>query len=297
MGFPLSLISTIMKCVTTVSFPILINGQPTKSFKPQRGLRQGDPLSPYLFMICADVLSGLLTKAQDQKAIHGIKIAKEAPMISHLLFADDSLIFCKANKEEAQALKDIISLYESESGQKVNFDKSEIIFSKKVKDYAQISIIQTVGMKKVESFSKYLGMPTHLGRSKRQVFEFIQDRILKKLNGWKEKHLSFTGRSILIKVVAQSIPTYIMSGFLLPKNFCKHLEKLICDFWWGSNTDSKKCHWIKWAKLCKSKVEGGMGFRDLRAFNLALLSKQVWRIQTQNNTLMARVLKAKYFPN
>jgi len=145
-------------------------------------------------------------------------------------------------------------------------------------------------MKKVENFSKYLGMPTLIGRSKRQVFDFIQERILKKLKGWKEKHLSFAKRGTLIKAVAQAIPTYIMSGFLLPKLFCNKLEKLICDFWWGSTTDRKNMHWIRWSNLCKAKKEGGLGFRDLRAFNLALLAKQIWRIQTHNESLMAKVL-------
>jgi len=130
MGFPNQLISTIMKCVSSVTFAILINGQPTKTFTFQRGLRQGDPLSPYLFLLCADVLSGLLKTAQDKKVIQGIKIAKEAPMISHLLLADENLIFCKANTIEAQAIKDNIAQYEAASGQNVNFEKSKIIFSK-----------------------------------------------------------------------------------------------------------------------------------------------------------------------
>lgn len=145
-------------------------------------------------------------------------------------------------------------------------------------------------MKKVEGFSKYLGVPTDMGRSKRHVFKFIYDRVLKKLKGWKEKHLSFAGRSTLIKAVSQAIPTYIMSGFLLPKNFCQQLDRVICDFWWGSNTDSKRTHWIKWEKLCKAKKNGGLGFRNLRAFNIALLAKQIWHIQTQNQSLMAKVL-------
>jgi len=202
-----------MKCVTIVSFQILINDQPLNPFTPQCGLRQGDPLSPYLFLICADVLSNLIIKAQDSKIIQGIKIAKEAPRISHLLFADDSLIFCKATIEEAQNIKDIITKYERASGQKVNYDKSEIIFSKKTNEDTHNRILQILNMNKVENFSKYLGIPTHLGRSKRQVFDFIQDRVLKKLKGWKEKHLSFAGRGTLIKIVAQTIATYIMSGF------------------------------------------------------------------------------------
>jgi hypothetical protein len=99
-------------------------------------------------------------------------------------------------------------------------------------------------MQKVEHFSKYLGMPTYIGRSKNQVFQFIQDKIWKKLKGWKEKNLSFAGRATLIKAVAQAIPTYIMSSFLLPKGLCDHMESLISNFWWGSNVDKRKIHWV-----------------------------------------------------
>jgi hypothetical protein len=93
MGFPHHLTDTIMDCVTNVTFSILINGHPSQPFTPQRGLKQGDPLSPYLFICCANVLSGLISRAQNNKNLHGIKIAHGAPEVSHLLFADDSLFF------------------------------------------------------------------------------------------------------------------------------------------------------------------------------------------------------------
>jgi hypothetical protein len=129
-------------------------------------------------------------------------------------------------------------------------------------------------MQRVEHFSKYLGFPTHIGRSKNQAFQFILDRIWKKLKGWKEKNLSFAGRATLIKAVAQAIPTYIMSSFLIPKGLCAHMEQQICNFWWGSNVDKRKIHWVNWRKTYKAKSNGGMGFKDLRAFNEALLAKQ-----------------------
>jgi hypothetical protein len=132
MNFPLTMVNIIMKCVSTVSFSILINGNPTTSFLPQRGLRQGDPLSPYLFILCADVFSALISKAQALKLIHEIKIAPRAPEITHLLFADDSLLFCRANEEEANQIKSIITTYQQASGKLVNYNKSEILFSKKV---------------------------------------------------------------------------------------------------------------------------------------------------------------------
>ncbi|PNX99664.1 ribonuclease H, partial [Trifolium pratense] len=296
MGFPKKLTDTIIRCVSTVQFSILINGIPSMPFKPQRGLRQGDPLSPYLFILCADVLSGLITQAQQKTLIHGVKSAPSAPEITHLLFADDSLFFCRANKEEINNIKNIILDYQKASGQLVNMTKSELIFSKKVPENVQLEITQILPMKRVEHFSKYLGMPTDIGRSKHQVFNHILDRVWKKLKGWKEKHLSFAGRSTLIKAVVQAIPTYIMSCFLLPKGLCKQLESMACNFWWGSNTDKKKIHWINWKKICKNKFQGGLGFRNTCMFNEALLAKQGWRIATQPDSLVARVFKAKYFP-
>jgi hypothetical protein len=129
------------------------------------------------------------------------------------------------------------------------------------------------------------------------VFNYIQDKVWKKLKGWKEKNLSFAGRGTLIKVVAQAIPTYLMSCFLLPKGLCNQLDIMISKFWWGSTTDRRKIHWVNWKKTCKQKKMGGMGFRDLGVFNEALLAKQGWRIMTEPTSLMATVLKAKYFPN
>jgi hypothetical protein len=242
MGFPHNIINVIMRCVTTVTFSILINGVPSQVFSPQRGLRQGDPLSPYLFILCADVFSELINQAKQNMWIKGVKIAHGAPEVTHLFFADDSLLFCRAKNEEITHIKNIIATYQNASGQLVNANKSEIMFSKHVSEDVKDSIQESLAMQKVEHFSKYLGMPTYIGRSKNQFFQFIQDKIWKKLKGWKEKNLSFAGRATLIKAVAQAIPTYIMSSFLLPKGLCDHMESLISNFWWGSNVDKRKIH-------------------------------------------------------
>lgn len=110
MGFPIKMVDVIMRCIKTVSFSILINGHPTETFFLQRGLRQGDLLSPYLYILCAEVLSGLLTKAQQESHIQGISIATNASAISHLLYADDSILFCRAKTSEAKANMDILTI-------------------------------------------------------------------------------------------------------------------------------------------------------------------------------------------
>ncbi|GAU20573.1 hypothetical protein TSUD_33200 [Trifolium subterraneum] len=296
MNFPHNLVNTIMKCVSTVSFSILINGQPTKPCLPERGLRQGDPLPPYLFITCADVLSGLITKAQQNQLIHGVKVAPGAPEITHLFIADDSLMFCRENDSETHQIKSIITQYQQASGQLVNYNKSELIFSKKVSQETKLSIQQILPMSSVDHYSKYLGQPTFIGKSKKQVFNFIQDKVWKKLKGWKEKNLSFAGIGTLIKAVAQAIPTYLMSSFLIPKGLCNQMESMMSRFWWGSNVDHRKIHWVSRKKTCKQKKLGGMRFRNLSAFNEALLAKQGWRILAEPQTLLARTLKAKYFP-
>lgn len=124
MGFPDHMTHLITRCISTVTYQILINGQPSSSFSPERGLRQGDPLSPYIFILCANVLSGLIHNEVNKGAIHGIKIARAAPQISHLLFADDSLLFSRANIQEAETILQVLQTYQRASGQVVNLEKS-----------------------------------------------------------------------------------------------------------------------------------------------------------------------------
>lgn len=135
------------------------------------------------------------------------------------------------------------------SGQEVNFSKSEVTTSSNVAIQQKEELASALGVKLVDSHGKYLGMPVWVGRSKTQAFEFLKDRVWKRLKGWKQKLLSFAGREVLLKAVAQAIPTYIMSLFRLPLGLCHDIQRLMARFWWGCKEDERKISWVAWDKM------------------------------------------------
>jgi hypothetical protein len=160
-----------------------------------------------------------------------------------------------------------------------------------------VEICNTLNINTEALSDKYLGLPALVGVDRSDCFMHFVERVMQRIKGWKEKFLSIGGTEILLKVVAQSIPVYAMSVFLLPKNVSKKITDVISQFWWGDDDHGKKMHWYSWWKLCFPKQEGGMGFRDLHSFNLAMLAKQVWRLIDDPNSLCAQVLRAKYYPS
>ena len=135
------------------------------------------------------------------------------------------------------------------------------------------------------------------GQSKVSTFKGLLERITNKVMGWKEKHISKAGREVLIKTVAQAIPTYSISLFKIPKVICDGINSILAKYWWGQSWNEKKIHWINWNKLCSPKNKGGIGFRDIHAFNLAMLAKQAWSLIQGSHSLFYRVYKARYFPS
>lgn len=297
MGFDDRWVNLIMDCVSTVSYSFVINGGVCGRVNPSRGLRQGDPLSPYLFILIADAFSKMLeTKVQERK-LHGVKASRNGPEISHLLFADDSLLFTRATQQECSVIVDILNQYEKASGQKINYDKSEVSFSKGVRAAQKEELLRILNMRPVEKHNKYLGIPTIVGRSKKVVFDALLDRIWKKLQGWKEKLLSKTGKEILLKSVIQAIPTYLMGVYKLPASVIQKIHSAMAKFWWGQKDNQRKIHWKSWEGLCTPKCTGGLGFKDLSVFNDALLGRQAWRLIRKPDSLLGQVMKAKYYPN
>ena len=144
---------------------------------------------------------------------------------------------------------------------------------------------------------KYLGLLALVGAERSDCFKPFVERIRERIGVWMAKLLSMGGKELLLKAVAQAILVFAMSVFNIPKGVCKDITDLIAQFWWGGDGDKKSMHWYSWWKLCIPKKMGGMGFRHLHSFNLALLAKQCWRLITCPDSLCAKVLRAKYYPH
>lgn len=132
---------------------------------------------------------------------------------------------------------------------------------------------------------KYLGLPMIGGKSKISTFKELQERITKRVNGWKEKYISKAGQEILIKTTAQAIPTYSMSLFRIPKIVCDSINSALSKYWWGQTWSEKMVHWINWRRQCKAKTKEGIGFKDINAFNLAMIAKQAQRLIMEMQSL------------
>lgn len=205
----------------------MLNGQPHGLITPERGLRQGDPLSPYLFLLVTEGLHALFAKAEMDGALLGVSIYAVGPKISHLLFADDSLVFCRATMPKCVLIQALLNVHEQAFGQNINRGKTNIFFSANTPYRTHVAISNFLGVLVIQRYEQYMGLPSLVGREKKKSFSLIKKRIWKKLKGWKEKLLSQAGREFFITTVIQAIPTYTMSCFKLPKGLINKIEPLV----------------------------------------------------------------------
>lgn len=179
----------------------------------------------------------------------------------------------------------------------INFDKSSVTFSSNMCDNDKQLVCDILDVSLMNCDAKYLGLPSFLGKSKTETYSFIVEKTLGKLQGWKQKQMSQGGKEIMIKSVTQAIPVYAMSCFLLPKGLCDKLNSYVANYWWKGDPEARGIHWRSWDKMTRSKAEGGMGFRNFRAMNEALLARQGWRLLQNPDSYWGMMLKGLYFPN
>ena len=197
------------------------------------GIYKGDPLSPYLFLLCVEGLLALIQSAVDRGQMEGVKICRGGPRLSHFFFTNDSLIFCKVTLKECDELQRLLAMYEKAFGQQLNHAKTSLFFSSNTSRDVQEEIKNRFGAEIIKQHKKYLGLPSLVGKNKRTTFNAIKEKLGEVLAGCKEKLLSKARKEVLIKAVAQAILTYTMSCFKLPDFLCDELMGMIRNFWWG----------------------------------------------------------------
>jgi hypothetical protein len=252
---------------------------------PSRGLRQGDPLSPFLFILGTEVLSKILITAEENHLFKGFTLARTCLRVSHLLFADDLIIFASANRVGAKAIQKCLSKYQSWFGQKVNMNKSAIMFSKKVPRGAQRSICHLLHLSSTPFHAKYLGLPLSKESTITKTLESVVDKVSQKVQSWKSSLLSQASRTCLIRSVAAATPIYSMLSVLFPKGICNKIDALLRDFWWGKREGKGVLYLKDWSSMCKPKSVGGLGLRRTKDTNAALLAKMGWSMASKEKKL------------
>ncbi|KAJ0511624.1 putative RNA-directed DNA polymerase [Helianthus annuus] len=289
MNFPERWRSWIKATLVSSRASVLVNGSPTMEFECSRGLRQGDPLSPFLFVIAIEALSGIMKKAISVGIFKGLQCTSQGPMLSHLMYADDVVFLGEWLGENAVNLKRLLRCFYLVSGLKVNLTKCSI-YGVGVDEAGVQHMANLLGCKYGTFPFKHLGLIVganmNLIRNWKPVVEVFKNR----LSIWKAKNLSYGGRITLIKSVLNSLPTYFFSLYKAPSKVLEMLEKLRRVFFWGGSDENTYTSWMAWEKVIAPIEYGGLGFGSLRDANLSLLAKWWWRFTTEKDNLWRRVI-------
>jgi hypothetical protein len=212
--------------------------------------------------------------------------------ISHLLFADDTLVFCGANTDHPHYLRALLLCFEAVSGLKINLAKSVLVPVGNVDNVVELA--NTLGCGTFSLPLKYLGMPLRASFKAKSIWDDIVEKMEYRLASWKMMYLSKGGKVTLMKSTHSNLPTYYLSFFPIPVCVANRIEKLQQDFLWGGIGKEFKYHLVNWAKVCSPTSEGGLGIRNLRMFNRALLSKWLWWYGIERDAWWRVVVDSKY---
>ncbi|GJV09459.1 putative RNA-directed DNA polymerase [Tanacetum coccineum] len=286
-GFHPRMIGWIMECVSSTSFSISINGYLHGYFKGKRGLRQGDPMSPYLFTLVMEVLTLMLHRRVSLSESFTYHRYCSDLNIINLCFADDLFLFAHGDANSARVIMDSLEEFKNASGLTPSLPKSTAYFCN-VLNYVKIDILSILPFEEGTLPVKYLGVPLVPSRLLFRDCTELVEKVKSRINDWKNKLLSFAGRTQLIRSVLASMHVYWASVFILPSRLMLDLEQLMRGFLWCQGDMRKGKAKVSWEVVCLPKKEGGIGIRRLEAFNIALITSHISSIISHKESLWVK---------
>ncbi|XP_022019843.1 uncharacterized protein LOC110919900 [Helianthus annuus] len=283
-GFRHRFIGWIMECITTTSFSLSVNGNVHGYFKGKRGLRQGDPMSPYLFTMVMEVLTLILNKAAELDSSFRFHNKCEKQMIINVCFADDLFLFTRGDVGSVKVIMRSLQKFEKVSGLVPSNTKSTIFFCN-VPLATKNRIVDMVPFDEGKLPIKYLGVPLLASRLLIKDCKILVERMSKRINDWKNRFLSFAGRLQLVLSVLSAIHVYWASVFVLPASIIKELETKMKHFLWGQGMGAKGRAKVAWKEVCLPKLEGGLGIRRISDVNKSLMAYHIYSIASGRKSL------------
>ncbi|GJW20661.1 RNA-directed DNA polymerase, eukaryota [Tanacetum coccineum] len=280
----------IQCCLQSSRGSIILNGSPTEEFEFGKGLKQGDPLSPFLFILIMESLHLSFQRVVDAGLFHGVKL-RDTVTLSHLFYADDAVFVGQWSQRNISTLTHVLKCFHKASGLKINMCKSKILGIHVNNDNISRDV-EDLGCQVLKLPFSYLGSMVGGRMHRLHSWDDTVDRVRNRLSKWKMKMLSSGGRLTLVKSVLGSMPIFHMSLFKVPSGILHKLESIRKHFFNGHEVSSRKISWVNWNKVISPKEKGGLGVSSLYALNRGLLFKWVWRFLTQGSFLWARVIKA-----
>ncbi|KAM0042665.1 putative RNA-directed DNA polymerase [Helianthus debilis subsp. tardiflorus] len=290
MGFPNRWCLWIEGILHSARSSVSVNGAPTFDFQCQKGLRQGDPISPFLFLVVMEAFTCIINKAIEIGEIEGVKLQDNGPIISHLLYADDALLVGSWSKTNVEKTARLLRVFHICSGLKINLHKSNI-YGIGIEDEDLRDIASVLGCRKGCLPFEYLGIKFGANMNRISQWKPVVDKCKNRLSSWKAKTLSIGGRLILIKSVLASLPIYYFSIYKAPVKVIESLEGIMKRFFWVGYEEVRKIHWVSWDVVSTPKKEGGLGVSKLKDVNVALLAKWAWRYKNEIRSLWHKVVE------
>ena len=259
--------------ISSTRFHILWNGSPLPEVVPSQAIRQGDPLSPYLFILCLERLSIKLTEVVRNKSIHQLKFRNGVHLL-HLFFADDIFLFTRDTARDCTNLNRLLLVFCKMSGQIETATKLKTWFSPRTPRRIKEQVVGILGLPTTDRIGTYLGTSIFSTRRTASSYQYLVDNIRKRIEGWQARYLSMAGWATLIKASVTSIPIYAMQTAILPQKICHHIDKLKCHFLLGDTNSRRGCHIVNWETVTLPKEARGLRITSTRHRDQAILMNQ-----------------------